>query len=145
MERAVVDSSVLVSAFLTPGRVPDQVLDAAERGAFTLCLSRELLEETVNVLLDKREKLARFYAYTDEAVFRYAGGLLSIAELADDLPELHGAVPLDPKDDMIVATAVKAGAGYLVTGDRPHLLDLGAYEGIRMVKPRDFLDLLEAN
>ena len=38
MPRAVLDSSVLISAFLTPKGVPDQVLDAAERGDFTLCV-----------------------------------------------------------------------------------------------------------
>jgi predicted nucleic acid-binding protein len=43
---------------------------------------------------------------------------------------------------MIVATAMKARADYIVTGDR-HLLVLGAYEGIRMVTPRQFLDLLD--
>jgi uncharacterized protein len=51
-------------------------------------------------------------------------------------------VPLDPKDNMIVATAVKAGADYLVTGDRRHLLALGEYEGIKIVSPRRFLELL---
>lgn len=42
---------------------------------------------------------------------------------------------------MIVATAVAAGADCLVTGDR-HLLALGRYGGIRIVTPRQLLDLL---
>ena len=144
MERAVVDSSVLISAFLTPGRTADLVLSAAEYGAFTLCLSRELLEEMIDALLDKRERLARFYSYADEQVFRYAEGLLAIAKIAENLPELSGAVPLDPKDDMIVATAIRAEADHLVTGDRRHLLALGEYEGIKIVTPREFLDRLAA-
>jgi predicted nucleic acid-binding protein len=61
-------------------------------------------------------------------------------ELVGDLPDLR-AVALDPKDDVIVATAVKAKAGFLVTGDR-HLLSLGSHGGIRIVSPRQFLDLL---
>ncbi|MEZ5863927.1 MAG: hypothetical protein R3D25_07570 [Geminicoccaceae bacterium] len=51
-------------------------------------------------------------------------------------------MPLDPKDDMIIATAVAASANYLVTGDRRHLLPIGTYAGIHIVTPRDFLDLL---
>jgi uncharacterized protein len=50
-------------------------------------------------------------------------------------------VPLDPKDDVIVATAIRAQAEYLVTGDR-HLLSLGSYRGIQIVTPRRFLNLL---
>ena len=42
---------------------------------------------------------------------------------------------------MIVATAIKADADFIVTGDR-HLLALGSHESIRMITPREFLDLL---
>jgi predicted nucleic acid-binding protein len=58
-----------------------------------------------------------------------------------DLPKIR-VVPHDPKDDMVVATAVAAGADYLVTGDRRHLLSLREYEGIRIVTPRQFLDFI---
>ncbi len=42
---AVVDASVLVSAFLFPGSVPGQVVELAERGAYALHLSPILIEE----------------------------------------------------------------------------------------------------
>jgi predicted nucleic acid-binding protein len=50
-------------------------------------------------------------------------------------------VERDPKDDMIVATALAARAGYLVSGDRD-LLDLDPYEGIRILTARAFLEVL---
>jgi uncharacterized protein len=139
--RAVVDSSVLISAFLTPGRVPDRVLRAAERGTFTLCLSREVLTETIDALLTKRAQLERLYSYPEEQIFTHAEGLMAAAELIESLPALS-AVPNDPKDDMIVATALKAEADYLITGDRKHLIALGEYEGIKIVSPREFLEIL---
>ena len=40
-----------------------------------------------------------------------------------------------------VACALKARADYVVTRDKD-LLSLGAHEGIRVVTPRQFLDLL---
>ena len=43
---------------------------------------------------------------------------------------------------MVLTTALAAGAGYLVTGDRRHLLALGGHEGVRILGPRAFLDLL---
>ena len=140
MRKAVLDSSVLISAFLTRGGVPDQVLDAAERGDFTLCLSGEILAETASVLL-RAPKLHAHYGFDPAAAEAFCDGLAAMAEIATDLPKLQ-AVPADPKDDMVVATAVAAKAGYLVTGDRKHLLSLGTYERIRIVTPRKFLDLI---
>ncbi len=142
MIRAVLDSSTLISAFLTPRGTSSQVLRAARRGAFVLCLSREILEETRSSLLEKTERIRRYYTYPDARIARYLRNLTATAQPVADLPELH-VVPLDPKDNMVVATAVKAGAAYLVSGDKRHLLPLGAYEGIKIVKPREFLDLLE--
>ncbi len=50
----------------------------------------------------------------------------------------------DPEDDAVLATARLGGAGYLVTGDGG-LLALGAHEGVTIVSPRQFLELLEAD
>lgn len=140
MIRAVLDSSVLVSSFLTTGGTSYTVLSAAERGDFLLYLSSGILDETRRSLRDKVKTIRRHYTYPDERIDAYIADLAALAEPVTDLPELR-VVPLDPKDDMIVATAVKAGADYLVTGDR-HLLSLGAHEGIRIVTPRQFLELL---
>ena len=57
-----------------------------------------------------------------------------------DLPPVAGVVR-DPNDDMVIACALAGGADYVVTRDKD-LLSLGAYGGIRMVTPRQFLDLL---
>ena len=144
MARAVLDSSVLISAFLTPAGTCAQLLHAAERGVFVLCLSPPLIAETAGVLL-REAKLQRSYGYDHAKVEEFCNTLNASAQLSTDLPDLSGAVPLDPKDDMIVATAVAAKADYLVTGDRKHLLERGTYEGIRIVTPRAFLDLLGKN
>jgi predicted nucleic acid-binding protein len=45
MPRAVLDTSVLVSAFLTPGGTSAKVVGAATLGHFVLCLSPEILTE----------------------------------------------------------------------------------------------------
>jgi uncharacterized protein len=142
MAKAVLDSSVLVSAFLTPGGTSDKLLSAVQRGAFMLCLSQEILRETSRSLREKTERIRRYYAYPDEKIDQFAASLASMARLVCDLPELR-VVPLDRKDDVIVATAIAAKAEYLVSGDR-HLLMLGAYEDIRIITPRQFLDLLQA-
>ena len=142
MARAVLDTSVLVSALLTPEGVPGQLLDRAEEGIFVLCISSAILDETRRVLL-REPKLQARYSYSAANVETFCEGLIALADLVVELPELPGVVPLDPKDDMIVATAVAASAAYLVTGDRRHLLVLGQYEGIRIMSPRALLELLD--
>jgi uncharacterized protein len=144
MTRAVLDTSVLVSAFLSPHGTPAKVMGAATRGAFVLCLSNEILSEFVQAL-GKLGRRHPSFGYDDDLVARYVRDLTLLAERVErELPDIR-AVPDDPKDDMIVATAVATGADYLVTGDRRHLLPLREYEGIRIVTPRQFLDLIADN
>lgn len=140
MPRVVLDSSVLVSAFLKPDGTSASLLARARDGAFVLCLSREIVAETAASLLKERHQ--RRLRFTPEKVARFCTLLGQVAERVEgELPAIR-AVPDDPKDDMIVATAVAARADYLVTGDRRHLLPLGSYEGIRIVPVREFLEIL---
>src|SRR3954470_24379618 len=127
------------SAFLKPGSVPATLLIRAREGAFSLYLSDYILEETAAVLL--REKNRARHGAPPEKVARFCRSLAAVARMVRELPELD-AVPDDPKDNPIVATAVAARADYLVTGDRQHLLPMREYLGVRIVSPREFLELL---
>ena len=54
---------------------------------------------------------------------------------------IHGVAD-DDEDDVILATAIAGQAAYLVTGDRG-LQRLGSCQGVTILSPRAFLDLLE--
>jgi uncharacterized protein len=131
----------LVSAFIAPHGQIVQLLRHPLRDRYQLVLSMAILSETAETLLSK-PSIRRYADYADDDVRAYIAWLLSVAELVeDDLPELR-AVPDDPDDDLVVATAVVAKADYLVTGDREHLLPLGSYQGIQIITPRQLLELL---
>ncbi len=66
--RAVVDSSVLISAFLRPGP-PRDVLSAAKDRRFSLCLSGRLLEETRRGLLKARNLIRYDYQAREAEAF----------------------------------------------------------------------------
>ena len=53
-------------------------------------------------------------------------------------------VESDPKDDKFLEAAVAGEAALIVSGDR-HLSSLGAYRGIPIVSPREFLDRLASD
>lgn len=54
---------------------------------------------------------------------------------------LDGPVCRDVDDDVVLATAVAAGAAMIVTGDQD-LLVIGQYAGIDILSPREFLGRL---
>ncbi len=43
-----------------------------------------------------------------------------------------GAIPADPKDDMVIAAAIESGASYIVSEDQ-YLRDLVDYLGIEII------------
>jgi putative PIN family toxin of toxin-antitoxin system len=142
MPSVVVDTTVLISGFITPAGVSAKLLEQAQDGAFTICLSLEIIEELRSRLLYRR-RIRKSYQYADERVHRHCRDLEAVSRVITDLPDVR-VVVRDPNDDMIIACALKAGADYIVTRDKD-LLSLGAYEGVRIVTPRQLLTLLEGS
>jgi len=140
MPSAVLDSVVLISAFLKPEGVAGLVLNQAYERTFDLFLAEEILAETGQVLLEAA-RIRRRYVYPDESVHRFIRGLRGIAHLTGSLPPLAGIVKRDPNDDMIVACALAAGADYIVTRD-DDLLSLHTYATIAMITPEAFMSIL---
>jgi putative PIN family toxin of toxin-antitoxin system len=135
----VLDSTVLVSAFLTPGGAAHAVMEQARQGRFLCISAADILAETRRVLLDTT-RLRQRYPYEDADVVDYIAGLQAAVVLMRDVPPLSSIVR-DPNDDMIVACAVAAQAGYVVTRDLD-LLSLQVYAGIHMITPEAFLAAL---
>jgi len=113
---AVVDASVLVSAFLFPDSVPGRVLKAAHQARFTLHLSPLLLDETRYALLSTR--LRNIYGHSEAAIIGWCAELEEIGKLLAAPPPDIGPVCRDPNDDHVIATAVAVNAEVIVTGDK---------------------------
>src|ERR1700691_5726775 len=111
MTKAVLDTSVLVSAFLRPRPVVASyvLLRLADAGAFELYLSDQILEETVGLLL-RPGRRREHYIYTDDQVVEYCHDLGWIATVVDEVPIVR--IVRDPDDDMIIGCAIAARADY---------------------------------
>ncbi|MBI4310879.1 MAG: putative toxin-antitoxin system toxin component, PIN family [Chloroflexi bacterium] len=138
MISAVLDTNVLASGILgldDPESPPGQLLQAWERRAFQLVLSRHILAELERTLASpyfarrlRMEQIIRAFALVrNESVLTQMGPIPRVAS--------------HPEDDLILAAAVSARVDYLVTGDKQLQL-LGSYEGVAILSPREFLDLL---
>jgi len=135
---AVVDTNVLVSGLVAPAGPPRQILDAWLEEDFTLVTSLYLVEELAHALayprITKRLRL-------DEAELEaLLAALLSRAHVVAGQLHLRG-VTRDPKDDAVVTCAVEGEAGYIVSGDQD-LLTLAEYQGVQIVTPREFVEML---
>ncbi|MCB0047243.1 MAG: putative toxin-antitoxin system toxin component, PIN family [Caldilineaceae bacterium] len=135
MVRVVVDTNVLISSLLKKDGTPSQIVSLWRSGGLTLVISPEIIAEISRVL--SYEKICRFVSQ-DEAK-RFIALLEKGATILTPQASIT-AVPDDPDDDKFVALAVESGAQYIVSGDK-HLLNLNAYQGIKIVTPSVFLDL----
>ena len=136
--RAVLDTNVLVSGLVAEQGSPRQILDAWLEGLYTLVTSLYLVEELVHVLSYPR--IAKRLRLDEAELEAILAALLSKAEVTSGRLRLPG-VTRDPKDDAVVACAKEGETNYLVSGDQD-LLVLGEYEGIRVITPRQFVEIL---
>jgi putative PIN family toxin of toxin-antitoxin system len=135
----VLDTNVLVSAVLSPRGTPSRILELAQTGGFAVTVSEVLIAEYGEVLLSP-EFVERYHLARAEVIDL----LSSFAQLATIVQTVESlrVVEQDPDDDRVLECAVAGGADYIVSGDK-HLLNLGEYEGIRILSPGDFLRVLE--
>lgn len=140
MLRAVLDANVFVSAAIHPAGPPGRIIERFLRtNAFTLVLSPGIVEEVLRALAYPK---VRRYLRRDLDATLWFEDLVVLAELVPEGEQVTG-VSEDPDDDQYLAAAVEGRATFVVTGD-PHLLAVGPYEGIRIISPRAFMDLLDS-
>jgi len=60
-------------------------------------------------------------------------------------PKFDGKnIEKDPADDEFIIAAIEGQADYIVSGNQ-HLLALGSYEKIKIVTPKEFSEILDAD
>lgn len=129
--KVVMDTNVFISGIFFSG-TPYQVLRAWQSGEFELVVSQEILEEYKRVgetLGEDRPAIdwKRIYDF----VVRYAK-VYKPVKLAEPVCE-------DPDDDKFFACALASGSEVIISGDK-HLLKVSGWQGIDVLKPREFLD-----
>lgn len=126
--RWVVDTNVLVSAFLWQG-TPARVIELAGEQEVQLFTSRALLDELAATLAKK--KLVRYVAATGLTADQMLASYRRIATLVT-ARQLDAPVSRDADDDAVLACALAARADLIVSGD-DDLLSLKSFNGIPIV------------
>jgi uncharacterized protein len=123
--RLVVDTNVLVSAFLWRG-LPGKLIELAGEQEVKLFSSRVLLDELAATL--GKKKLVKALAATGlsaDEMLRHYRRLVTLVTAQ----QLGKQISRDADDDVVLACALAARADFIVTGD-DDLLVLKSFEGL---------------
>ena len=130
MIRVVIDTNVFVSSFF--GGNPEKIIDLWKNEEIVLCLSKDMLDEYIDVL--------QRVGLKDENEIK---GLLSLFAkgfnilFTTNTPKIK-AVKDDPEDDKFIECAVALKAEAIITGDKA-LKTMGDYIGIKILTPQEVL------
>ena len=134
MIRVVIDTNVWLSALLWGGQ-PSLIIQLIERKHIQAISSENILTELTGILqktkLQNRLNQLKFSANEVVVVAKRLMTLVAIEEVI--IPELR-----DPKDQMILATAIFGDAQIVISGDKD-LLVLHPYGSISILSPQEFL------
>lgn len=141
MIRAVVDTNTIVSAVISPKGPSRRVYEAWLKNRFTLVTSPSTIAEVAKVL--DYDKIRLRYRLRDEDIRTAKALLWTQSDLMEGTVVVRGVAPHE-EDDKLVSCAVEGGAAFIVTGDKAFQA-CTEYEGIRIISPKEFIELLESN
>jgi putative PIN family toxin of toxin-antitoxin system len=130
IRRVLFDANVWVSAALGPTSVPSQAIAYARQGIVRSIVSEALIDQTRRALIKLNFDPTRLPFLELE--------MRTISDLVAPTTVLTVITAKD-SDNRVLECAVDGRADLIVTGDRKHLLPLGAYAGIPIVTPADFV------
>ena len=131
--RIVLDTNVLISAFVFPGGAPEEVYRLVIKGQAELVTSRALLAEFGRILTSK-------FGWQRDRVEEAVAQVVRIAEVVKPAEKLQ-VITADPSDNRVLEAALQGRVETVASGDR-HLLQLKSWKGISFRSPSAFLTAL---
>jgi putative PIN family toxin of toxin-antitoxin system len=128
--KVILDTNVLISAYVFPGGRPEAVYRLALEGRLEIGTSRTLLAEFGRVLGQK-------FGWIPDRVEAAVAQMTRIAGVVEPSEAVH-VVRADPADDRVLEAARAFDAAVIVSGDR-HLLDLGTWSESEIISPAEFI------
>jgi putative PIN family toxin of toxin-antitoxin system len=127
--RIVLDSNILISAFLWRGN-ERKLLTRCKSGKCTSVTSEQILSETEMVLRKK-------FHVPDDKNHAFIQSLILLSDLVFITNSLN-VIEDDPKDNMVLETAILGKAEFVISGDK-HLLKVKQYGSVRIIQSSEFL------
>jgi putative PIN family toxin of toxin-antitoxin system len=127
--KIVFDTNVLVSASFWFG-IPKQLVDLAVNGKIASFSSKAILDEYQKVVI-------RDLCESPQGSIKKAEFVESFSILVE--PKVKVFVCEDLDDNKVIETAFEAKVDFIITNDK-HLLKINNFRGIKIIKPKEFLE-----
>ena len=129
--KIVLDTNVFISGIFFRGP-PFEILNAWKHSRLQIVLTKKILEEYQRVAGALANKFPTIHILPIIE-------LLTIHSLFIDADDFAISVCQDPDDNKFIECAIASKAKIIVSGDK-HLLNVTGYQGITVLKPREFVD-----
>jgi predicted nucleic acid-binding protein len=128
------DANVIFSALYSSKGAPNAILEAYVEGKIEVVISHQVIEETIlNIQRKKPDLLPNLYFFLQQAPFEIQPDP-SVEDIA------RWAKVINPPDAPILAAAIAAGPGFLVTGNTQHFtLEVAKKAKLRILTPAQFI------
>ena len=130
--RVVLDTNVIISSIFWKERNCHKIVEMAISKRIINHTNQQIIQELGKILIEKFEQ-------PQEKAAEQIALLSGYSELVISDEKVN--ISRDTKDNMIIDCAVACNANYIVTGDND-LLCLNEFKGIKIVRPKQFLDIL---
>jgi putative PIN family toxin of toxin-antitoxin system len=130
VKRIVLDTNITISAFFWKG-YPRVVYDLAKEGKVTIVSSLKMEAEFIRVLAYSR------FGLTPAEILPIVNNLRKYVQFIEIKSKVD-VIKEDLTDNIFLECALDGKADYIISGDH-HLLNIGSYEGIKIIRAKDFL------
>ena len=127
--KVVFDTNIFISAFAIPGGSAEKAILKIIENDIHLVISKAIIHELLDVL-------ARKFGRDAEELARVAVYLSELGEMVSAKKKIK--ILKDDPDNRILECAIAGRADIIVTGDKA-MLQLGEYEGVRIITLKEFL------
>ncbi len=129
--KVLLDTNIIISALGWAGK-PREIFQKCLSGELELITSLQQLDELMRVMDYPK------FNFSEEQKLTILGIITAIATIVEITGQMK-MVKEDPDDDAILETAMVGEVSYIISGD-PHLLNLKAFIGIKMMTASEFLE-----
>lgn len=137
MIKVVLDTNIWLSGLFWKGECY-KLIEIAEKNT-EIIITKEIISEIVDVL-NREAKFQRFIENRNLAIKFLLKNILKISNLIIVKSKID-IIKEHPEDNRILEAAIDGKVNYIITYDN-HLLKIKEYNGIKIIKPRDFFRIL---
>lgn len=137
--KIVLDTNVLISGTFWTGD-SFKILNKIDKEEIELIISEDLIKEYEKIINSDEiiEKITDKKLILNKVVQKVINNSVIV-----EPKQKFNVVKDDAKDNKIIEAAIEGKADYIISQDK-HLLKLKSYQGIKIISPEEFLEILSS-